>query len=197
MPSLAVRVSARPALRSLMVAAAAWNKSAPFRLLLVGLTAAGGGLVRWSSNRVGRSGGVQHEVDFVLGPRRRGDAGSGVVARTWSLFRSELLVVVSLLRPASPGSSSLSGASEGGDNCCSAFSRFAGLQACWHDEAEDDDFPLAKSSASNKVLPALWGCGGGGGEARPRLAPAFSAFRGPRDRCVFSLSSGVRCNVSC
>ena len=71
-----------------MVAAARWNKGAPLRLLLVGLTAAGGGVVRWSSNRAGRFGGVHHEVDFVLGPRRHGGASSGVVARTWSLSRS-------------------------------------------------------------------------------------------------------------
>ena len=69
-----------------MVAAAAWNKVAPARLLLAGLAAAGAGVVGRLSNRAGCSGGGHCEVDFLLGPRRCGDASFGVGVRTWSLF---------------------------------------------------------------------------------------------------------------
>ena len=88
MPSLAVRVSARPALRSPRVVSAAWNKSASSLFLLVGLAAAGGGSRSRLSIRVDCSGGGHLDVDFVLVPRRRGDAGSGVAMRILSLFRS-------------------------------------------------------------------------------------------------------------
>jgi len=86
MPSLAVRISARPALRSPRVASAAWNKSASSLLLLVGLAAAGGGSGSRLSNRVDCSGGNHLDVVFVLVPRRRGDAASGVVMGIRSLW---------------------------------------------------------------------------------------------------------------
>ena len=55
---------------------------------MASLVAVGGGYAsKASSNRAGRSGGAQHEMDFVLIPRRRGDADSGVVARIWSFLQ--------------------------------------------------------------------------------------------------------------
>jgi hypothetical protein len=65
--------------------AAAVNKDALHLLLLVG-----GGSESKLSGRGGRCGGVILGVAFMLGPRRRGDAGSGGVAWSWSLFRSLL-----------------------------------------------------------------------------------------------------------
>ena len=53
------------------------------RLVAVG----GGSASKMASNRAGRSGGAQHELVFVLTPRRRGDADSGVVARIWSFLQ--------------------------------------------------------------------------------------------------------------
>ena len=67
---------------------AAVNKGARVLLLMVGLLTVGGGSVCKWSVRGGRCGGVLLGEDFVLGPRRRGDACSGVVVRSWSLFRS-------------------------------------------------------------------------------------------------------------
>lgn len=64
------------------------NKSASALLLMVCLVTVGGGSASKLSVRGGHCGGVLLGVDFVLGPRRRGDAGSGVVARSWSLYRS-------------------------------------------------------------------------------------------------------------
>ena len=83
-PSLAVRFSACPALRSLTVATAASNKSAPFHLLLAGLAVAGADLLSAVSKRVGRTGGDRRVMVFVLGPRRRGDVSSVVAVRIWS-----------------------------------------------------------------------------------------------------------------
>jgi hypothetical protein len=85
LPSLAVRAPACPALRSPMVASAAWNKGASSLLLLVGLAAAGGGFGGRLSSRVDCSGGGHLEVVFVLVPRRLDDAASGVVMRIRSL----------------------------------------------------------------------------------------------------------------
>ena len=174
------------------VVSAAANKGVPDLLLLASwVVAVGGSGGVWSSQGC-CSGGGDLEVELLLWFRRRGDACSGVVAEPRSLHRSFLLAA--LMWPASPGSSSLSGDGEGELFCCSTFSRFAGLQACWHGEAEDDDFPPASSSAETRFRRPGW-CGGG--EARPRLAPVFSVFRGPRDRFVIFLSFGVRCNSSC
>lgn len=66
------------------------NKSASVLLLMVCLEMVGGGSASKLSVRGGRCGGVLLGVDFVLGPRRRGDAGSGVVVRSRSLYRSLL-----------------------------------------------------------------------------------------------------------
>lgn len=172
---------------------AAANKAAPFLLLLVGLAAAGGGSGSRLSNRVGCSGGGHRDMDFVLVPRRRGDAGSGVVMRYLSLCRSEVVVPARLQRSATSGSSSLPGDFNG----IVAFFRFAGIPACWHGEAEDDDFPPAVASARTKVSPARVGRGGSGGEARPHLTPVSSVVRGPRDRAVIFTLFGVRCNACC
>ena len=79
-----------------MVASAVWNKGASFLFLLVGLAAAGGGSRSRVSNRVDCSGGGHLDADFVLGPRRRGDAGSGVAMRIRSFFRSVDLQLPSL-----------------------------------------------------------------------------------------------------
>ena len=86
--------SACPALRSLTVAAAVRNKGTPILHLLVCLAVVDGGVVSLLSKCAGRSGGGHHVVDFLAGPRRRGGACSGVVARTW-IFGSVLLVVCS------------------------------------------------------------------------------------------------------
>lgn len=64
--------------------AAAVNKDALHLLLMM----VGGGSESKLSGRGGRCGGVLFGAAFVLGPRRRGDAGSGVVAGSWSLYRS-------------------------------------------------------------------------------------------------------------
>ena len=112
---------------------AAVNKVAPFLLLLVGLAAAGGGSVSKVSNRVARSGGGQLDVDFVLVPRRRGDAGSGVIMRILSMYRSEEAVPARRLRLARTGSSSLPGDIDGS----AAFFRSARFRACIHRQAED------------------------------------------------------------
>jgi len=66
---------------------AAMNKGASILLLMVSLVAISGGSGSKQSVRGGRCGGVFLGEDFVLGPRRRGDAGSGVVVRSWSLCR--------------------------------------------------------------------------------------------------------------
>ena len=73
-----------------MVAAAAWNKSAPARLLLADLAAGGADLLSVVSNRGGRTGGGRREIVFVLGPRRCGGVRFGVVVRIWSFLRGEL-----------------------------------------------------------------------------------------------------------
>ena len=76
---------------------------------------AGAGSLSKLSVRGGRCGGVLPGVDFVLGPRRRGDAGSGVDARSWSLYRSAApavwLVVVWMLATSVRGSWSAAGGS--------------------------------------------------------------------------------------
>ena len=103
------------------------------------------------------------------------------------LLEAEMNDIRALDLPPSP-------AGEGDLAFLSTFSRFAGRRTCWHVVAEDDDFPSATTSACFKVSPARWWCGGGGGEARPRLALNVSAVRRPRDRVVISCSRGVCCN---
>ena len=176
------------------VVSAAANKGVPDLFLLASRVMAvdGSGAV-WSSQGC-CCGGGDLEVELLLWFRRRDDACSGVVAEPRGLHRSILLAAA--MRLASLVSSSFSGDGEGDHSWSATFSRFAGLQACWHGEAEDDDFPPAISSAETRFRRP-GGRGGGGGEARPRLAPAFSAFRGPRDHVVIPILFGVRCTFSC
>ena len=181
-----VECGLRPSVTSaLAVVSAAANKGAPDLLLLAsGVVAVGAsGAVSSSQGRCCGGGGL--EVDLLPWFRRCGDACSGVVAEPRGLHRSFSSLV----------SSSLSGDGEGEFFWDAAFSRFAGLQACWHGEAEDDDFPPAISSAETRFSRTGWR--GGGAEARPRLARAFLAFRGPRDQVVISFLYGVRCTFSC
>lgn len=77
---------------------AAVNNTASGRRPEVCFAAAGGGSVGFVSKHGGWSGGDFHVVDLVLGPRRHGGACSGVVARMWSLYRSLLPAVMSLMR---------------------------------------------------------------------------------------------------
>ena len=174
------------------VVAAEMYRFAPDLLLLSSLAAVVGGSGSGWSSQGCCCGGGGLEVEFLPWFRRRDGVCSGVVVGPRGLHRSLLAAVV---RPACPGSSSLAGDGEGDFFCCSSLSRFAGLQACWHGEAEDDDFPPAISSAEKRFRRP--GERGGGGEARPRLAPALSAFRGPGDHVVISSLCGVRCTVSC
>ena len=74
--------------------AAAVNKGARVLLLMVILVTVGGGSASKVSVRGGRCGGAILGEDFVLGSRRRGDASSGGVARSWSLYRSVRLAVL-------------------------------------------------------------------------------------------------------
>lgn len=205
LPSLAVRVSVRPALRSPRVASAAWNKGAPSLLLLVGLAAAGGGSGSWVSNRVDCSGGGHLDVDFVLVPRRRGDAGSGVVMGILSLYRSEVLAACagggccrcwpSPVLKVLPGSSLFIVVGEDGVVLPPVSSRSAGAPACWYGETEAYDFPSATSPSSfNKVGPAPGGSGDGGAAARPGPAPLFLLDQA-RDFVVISVYGRFLCNT--
>ena len=184
-----VSVSSAPA-----VVAAAMYRFAPDLLLLTSRMVAGVGSGGCWSGQGCCCGGGDLEVEFLPWFRRRDDACSGVVAEPRGLHRSFLLAAAWWL--ARLDSSSFSGVGEGDYSWGATFSRLAGLQTCWHGEAEDDDFPPAISSAE-KRFRRPGGRGGGGGEARPRLAPALSAFRGPGDHVVISSLCGVRCNVGC
>ena len=77
------------------------NKGARFLLLMVSLVTVGGGSASKVSVRGGRCGGDLLGEVFVLGPRRRGDASSGVVARSRSFYRSALASI--LASPAGRG----------------------------------------------------------------------------------------------
>ena len=99
LPSLAVRVSGRPASRSSTVATAAANKGAPLRLLRAGLAAAGAGRVGAVSFRVGCSGGGLRGVDILLVPRRCGGVYPDGAVRIWSLLRGVVVYLVPALLP--------------------------------------------------------------------------------------------------
>ena len=84
---------------------AAVNKGARILLLMVSLLTFGAGSVSKVSVRDGCCGGTILGEDFVLGSRRRGDAGSGGVVRSWSFFRSATPAVVQTTRRLLLGSS--------------------------------------------------------------------------------------------